>query len=111
MLRTGPRKPSTRWAGPGRRQPPSLTPARFLVLAYATVIAVGTAVLALPVAQRGTGGGDVVAAFFTAASAGTITGLTVVDTGTFWTPFGHVVILVLIVLGNVAAFGSTGRRR
>lgn len=36
-------------------------------------------------------------AAFTATSATTVTGLGVVDTATFWTGFGQVVILVLII--------------
>ncbi|WP_454044731.1 TrkH family potassium uptake protein [Cellulosimicrobium sp. Marseille-Q8652] len=39
-------------------------------------------------------------ALFTATSAVCVTGLAVVDTGSFWTPFGQVVILALIQLGG-----------
>ena len=38
-------------------------------------------------------------ALFTATSAVCVTGLVVVDTGTYWSGFGQVVILVLIQLG------------
>ncbi|SDQ50740.1 Trk-type K+ transport system, membrane component [Quadrisphaera sp. DSM 44207] len=82
------------------------TPARFLVLAYCTVIAAGTAVLATPLAQAGAGESDLLAAFFTAASAGTVTGLTVVDTPSFWTPLGHVAILVLVQIGGLGIMSS-----
>ncbi|OPL18433.1 MAG: hypothetical protein AVO35_13320 [Candidatus Aegiribacteria sp. MLS_C] len=40
-------------------------------------------------------------ALFTSASAVCVTGLIVVDTGTFFTPFGQSVILVLIQLGGL----------
>lgn len=39
-------------------------------------------------------------ALFTATSAVCVTGLGVVDTATFWTPFGQVVILLLIQIGG-----------
>jgi trk system potassium uptake protein TrkH len=42
-------------------------------------------------------------ALFTATSAICLTGLTVVDTGTHWTGFGHAVILALL---QVAAWAS-----
>lgn len=66
---------------------------------FAAAIAVGTVLLLLPVSTT-----DRLAtpleALFTATSAVCVTGLAVVDTGSFWTPFGQVVILVLIQLGG-----------
>jgi trk system potassium uptake protein TrkH len=47
-------------------------------------------------------------ALFTATSAACVTGLVVVDTATHWSPFGQVVILVLIQLGGFGIMtGST----
>ncbi|MCP4216124.1 MAG: hypothetical protein GY765_15855 [bacterium] len=40
-------------------------------------------------------------AFFTAASAVTVTGLIVVDTATYFTPFGQTIILVLLQIGGL----------
>lgn len=40
-------------------------------------------------------------AFFTAVSAVCVTGHTVVDTASYWTPFGHVVILALVQVGGL----------
>jgi trk system potassium uptake protein TrkH len=42
-----------------------------------------------------------ITALFTAASAVSVTGLTVVDTGTYWSAFGEGVILALIQLGGL----------
>lgn len=85
-----------------------LHPARVIVLAFAAVIAVGTALLCLPVAIRGDGGVDPLTALFTTTSAVSVTGLTVVDTATHWSGFGHVVILVLIQIGGlgITVFGA-----
>ena len=43
---------------------------------------------------------NVLAAAFTAVSASCVTGLTVVDTATYWTTFGQFVIMVLIQVGG-----------
>ncbi|HZW41076.1 MAG TPA: potassium transporter TrkG, partial [Agromyces sp.] len=57
--------------------------------------------LLLPISKAGPGGASFVEALFTATSAVCVTGLTVVDTPTFWSPFGQVVILLLIQLGGL----------
>ena len=64
-------------------------------------MAVGTALLMLPISKVGPGGAGFVDALFTATSAVCVTGLTVVDTPTYWTGFGHVVIMLLIQLGGL----------
>jgi trk system potassium uptake protein TrkH len=71
------------------------------VLGFAAAIAVGTALLMLPIAKVGPGGANFVDALFTATSAVCVTGLIVVDTPVFWTAFGQVVILTLIKLGGL----------
>ena len=68
---------------------------------FAGAIAGGTALLLLPIAKTGPGGASFLEALFTATSAVCVTGLIVVDTPTFWTPFGQSVILVLIQLGGL----------
>jgi len=44
---------------------------------------------------------DFITALFTSVSAVSITGLTVVETATHWTFFGHLIILILIQLGGL----------
>ena len=69
------------------------------MLLYAALILVGTILLALPFsAHTPTGWYD---ALFTAASAVTVTGLVVVDTGSHFTMFGQLIIMVLIQLGGL----------
>lgn len=70
-----------------------------MAVAFAAGITVGTALLMLPWATR-TGSSDVMAALFTATSAICVTGLTTVDTSTYWSPFGQVVIMLLIQVGG-----------
>ena len=76
-------------------------PARLLVLLFTVVLAVGTILLSLPVASEGPGSAPLLTSLFTATSALTVTGLVVVDTPTYWTAFGQVVLLILIQLGGL----------
>ncbi|MEV0729434.1 potassium transporter TrkG [Polymorphospora sp. NPDC050346] len=75
-------------------------PARIVPLAFLFAIAVGTILMLLPVTREGPGGPSFVTALFTATSAVSVTGLTVVDTATYWSDTGHVLILVLAQLGG-----------
>lgn len=68
---------------------------------FAAAALVGTALLLLPASKAGPGGASFMEALFTAVSALCVTGLVVVDTPTYWTEFGHVVILALIQLGGI----------
>lgn len=72
-----------------------------LMLSFIAVIFIGTILLMLPeasVAHRVT---PFVDALFTATSATCVTGLIVFDTGTYFSLFGQLVILVLIQLGGL----------
>ncbi|MGH8876075.1 MAG: TrkH family potassium uptake protein [Stackebrandtia sp.] len=75
-------------------------PARVVPLVFLIAALIGTAVLMLPISREGTDSPDPVAALFTAVSAVCITGLTVVDTESYWSGFGEAVILSLIQLGG-----------
>ncbi|WP_174844601.1 TrkH family potassium uptake protein [Cryobacterium serini] len=85
-----------------------LHPAQVVVSGFALTILVGTALLMLPNARVGPGGASFLEALFTATSAVCVTGLTVVDTAVYWTPFGQVVILLLIQIGGfgIMSFAS-----
>jgi trk system potassium uptake protein len=67
---------------------------------FAAVIGAGTLLLSLPLAR----GGEPVSlldALFTATSAVCVTGLTVVDTGTRFSPAGQAIVLALIQVGGL----------
>ncbi|MFF5794207.1 TrkH family potassium uptake protein [Paeniglutamicibacter sp. NPDC012692] len=83
-------------------------PAQAIALGFGTAIVIGTLVLMLPIAKVGPGGAGPLEALFTATSAVCVTGLAVVDTAAYWTPFGQVAILCLIQLGGfgIMSFAS-----
>lgn len=79
----------------------SLNPGKAIVVAFASAIAIGTVCLMLPFATVGDGGAPFRVASFTATSAVCVTGLTVVDTATYWSPAGQAIIMVLVQLGGL----------
>ncbi len=86
----------------GKKRPNFLNnPARVIVTSFALLILTGALVLCLPVCSRAGTFTDLFTTLFTATSASCVTGLVVVDTYTFWSPFGQGVILALIQLGGL----------
>ena len=81
----------------GRFRPPSWS----LAIAFGLIIAIGSGLLMLPAATAGPGGAPVLTAVFTATSATFVTGLILVDTGTYWSGFGEAVIFGLIQIGGL----------
>ncbi|GAV22647.1 TrkH family potassium uptake protein [Carboxydothermus pertinax] len=78
-----------------------LTPAQILVLGFAGVILLGTVLLMLPISSKDGTVTSFLDALFTATSAVCVTGLVVLDTGTYWSLFGQVVIMLLIQVGGL----------
>ena len=76
-------------------------PARVIAVAFAAAVAVGTGLLSLPIATAGGDRADFLTALFHATSAVCVTGLVTVDTGTYWSGFGQLVILLLIQAGGL----------
>lgn len=76
-------------------------PGQLLVVSYGGVGLIGTLLLMLPWASTTPGTTSLLEAWFTAMSALTVTGLTVVNTATHWTLFGQAVILLLIQIGGL----------
>lgn len=81
-------------------------PATILLLSYLGAIVVGTGLLLLPAATV-SNQIDFIDAVFTATSAVCVTGLIVVDTGSYFTSFGQWVILILIQLGGLGIMTVT----
>jgi trk system potassium uptake protein len=77
-----------------------LHPTRTVALAFLLAIVLGTGLLMHPAATASGTPSPALTAFFTAVSAVCVTGLVVVDTGTYWSFFGQVIILVLFQLGG-----------
>lgn len=85
------------WSRQGRRL--QVPPPAILAALYAVLIVTGAALLKLPIAAPAPiTWSD---AIFTAASAVTVTGLVVIDTGSQLTMFGQGVVMVLIQLGGL----------
>ncbi|WP_295789957.1 TrkH family potassium uptake protein [uncultured Microbacterium sp.] len=93
------RRRSTALGGSLTRRRVVLTPGRVIALSFGAVLVLGTALLSLPAATQGRSA-TFMEALFTATSALCVTGHIVVDTPTFWSPFGQVVIMVLIQIGG-----------
>ena len=72
-----------------------------LALGYLVVILVGSILLILPFATVEGEHTDYIGALFTATSATCVTGLSPYATGTHWTLYGQIVILLLIQLGGL----------
>lgn len=81
-------------------------PARKTFLGFLFVLAVGTVLLMLPLSTVHPGGIPLMPALFTAASALFVTGLATVDTETYWTTFGKVVIMSLIQVGGFGVMSA-----
>lgn len=77
-----------------------LHPTRTVALAFLFAIALGTVVLMLPVSHGEGNGAPWLTALFTAVSAVCVTGLVVVDTGTYWSTFGQSIIMILFQIGG-----------
>lgn len=76
------------------------TPTQVLALGFLVLILTGTILLSLPLATNGKKL-SLLDALFTATSATCVTGLVVVDTGTYFSHFGQGVILFLIEIGGL----------
>ena len=76
--------------------------ASFTFLAF-----IGGTLLALPVSSNDGTITNFDVALFTATSAITITGLAVVSTSSYWSPFGQVVIFSLMLLGGLSLISVT----
>lgn len=72
-----------------------------LLLAFLLLNTAGGILLSLPMAAAEGSRASLSVAFFTAISATTVTGLTVVDTPEFWSLFGHIVIFFLMLIGGL----------
>ncbi len=76
-----------------------LNPAQFFILSFLSLVLVGALLLMMPNAT--TQPLSFIDALFTATSAVCVTGLIVVDTATYFTTFGQVIIMGLIQIGGL----------
>lgn len=76
-----------------------LNPAQLFIASFLILILIGSALLLLPNATNESL--SFVDALFTSTSAVCVTGLSVVDTSSFFTDFGQTIILILIQIGGL----------
>ena len=76
-----------------------INPAQLFIISFLGIILIGTLLLMLPNATYN--GISFLDALFTSTSAVCVTGLIVVDTGTYFTEMGQMIILLLIQVGGL----------
>ena len=77
------------------------TPVQILSFGYLIIILIGAFLLMLPISSVQQTSQNFIDAFFTSTSAISTTGLIVVDTGTYYSFFGQIIILILIQIGGI----------
>ncbi len=85
----------------------ALQPATTFIFSFLILIAIGTGLLMLPAMTIKIGGASFMEAIFTSVSASCVTGLIIVDTATFFTFKGQIVILLLMQLGGIGIVSFT----
>lgn len=78
-----------------------LSPYKNIVLVYIGIIVLGAILLATPWSNKSGQWTSIIDSLFTATSAMAVTGLVVLDTATYWSVFGQIIILLLIQVGGM----------
>ena len=84
-----------------------MTVPRTICIGFLALITVGTVLLMLPFATASGDWNNPLVALFTATSAVCVTGLIVVDTGSYFSSFGQGIVLTLIQLGGLGYMTAT----
>ena len=83
-----------------KREAP-MSPSLMIAIGFALLILLATLLLMLPIASQSRTVTPPLTALFTATSAVCVTGQVLVDTGTHWSLFGQVVLIVAIQIGGL----------
>ncbi|MDH6670949.1 MULTISPECIES: TrkH family potassium uptake protein [Paenibacillus] len=78
-----------------------MSPPQLIMLVFFTLILIGAALLALPHSSSTGSSVGLLDALFTATSAICVNGLVVLDTGSVFSTFGQVIIMMLIQIGGL----------
>ena len=94
-----------------------IKPINVLPLGFIVVILTGALLLMLPISSRDGSSLPFLSALFTSTSATCVTGLIVADTGTYFSLFGQIVVILLIQIGGLGImtmsmilFSFTGKK-
>lgn len=79
----------------------SISTTHIILLSFLVVILAGTLLLMLPISSASGSATAFEDALFTSTTATCVTGLVVVPTVSYWSTFGHAVLLVLIQVGGL----------
>ena len=79
----------------------STNPAQAIIMSFLIVIIIGTILLMMPISTANKSRIGFINALFTATSAVCVTGLIVVDTGSYFSLFGKSVIMILLQIGGL----------
>ncbi|RYD05643.1 hypothetical protein N752_07040 [Desulforamulus aquiferis] len=83
-----------------------INPPFLIIIGFAIIIFLGTLLLSLPIASSTGERLGFLDSLFTATSAVCVTGLVVFDTGSDYTLFGQIIIMILIQLGGLGFMTS-----
>ena len=83
------------------RRAAQMKPSRIIPLGFMSLILLGALLLMLPIATTSGEVPEFSTALFTSTTSVCVTGSVVVDTYSYWSLFGHIVILLLIQLGGL----------
>ena len=78
-----------------------LSGVQLIAVGFLLIILVGTLLLMLPISSRTGNVTPFLTCLFTSTSATCVTGLVLVDTFTYWSLFGQLVLLILIQIGGL----------
>lgn len=78
-----------------------LMPTQIILIGFLVLVLTGTLLLCLPISSASGKWSDPLTASFTAVSASCVTGLIMVDTATYWSVFGQIIILTMIQIGGL----------
>ena len=84
-----------------------VSPAQIIVIGFAGFILLGAILLNLPISAASGHSIGFLDAFFTSTSAVCVTGLSVIEVGVVLSPFGQVVLLLLIQIGGLGFMITT----
>ena len=84
-----------------------MEPTQVIVIGFAVIILVGAILLSMPISTQNGERIEFLDALFTSTSAVCVTGLVAVDTSTYWSFFGQLIIIILIQIGGLGFMTMT----
>ena len=90
-----------------KKRKTAFSSAQIIPVGFLALIAVGTVLLSLPVSTAAGTAAPFLTALFTSTTSVCVTGLVTVETASYWSLFGKIVILILIQLGGLGVVAVT----